>query len=473
MLFQSPVFLFLFLPLVLIVNFFLEKKYRNYFLLAVSLFFYAWGEGFFTIIMLGSILINYIAGLVLANNKFDKKKVVFFSVIINLLAIGFFKYFNFFLANFNILLGQINIQPIMLGSVHLPVGISFFTFQAMSYVIDAYRGKVKPQKNLFNLGLFISLFPQLIAGPIVRYSDVEEQIKNREENSHLVLEGIKRFIMGLAKKVIIADSLAVVVNNVFSYDPATILPATAWLGILCYTLQIYFDFSGYSDMAIGLGKMLGFKFLENFNYPYISKSIREFWTRWHISLSTWFRDYVYIPLGGNRVSKIRNYINLWVVFLLCGLWHGASWTFVVWGAYNGFFLVIERLFLGKYLKKIPPFLSWLYMIFVVMCGFVFFRSKNIIYALSYFKTMAGFNKSAGYCGDPWLQLNNFIIFMIIIAIIGSGPVLKKIMGGNEKLCIIKKPIVSAFILIFYVLIFLSSILTIASGQLNSFIYFKF
>ena len=326
--FSSPIFLFLFLPSVLVLHFLIPKDWRNGFLLCISLLFYTWGAKSIILIMLFLIGFNYLFGIILERYSSDeqgkRRIVLFLAVLINVGLLCYFKYTNF-LVN-TIIFGEQRINPI-----HLPIGISFFTFQALSYVIDVYRRDMPAQKNPTRLALYISFFPELLAGPILRYRAMAGQIARRSIDLSGFAAGVRRFIVGLGKKVLIANTLATVADRIFSLAPAQFTPGLAWLGILCYTLQIYFDFSGYSDMAIGLGRMFGFEFMENFNYPYMSRSIKDFWRRWHISLSTWFRDYLYIPLGGNRGTPFRTHINLIIVFLLCGLWHGANWTFLVWG----------------------------------------------------------------------------------------------------------------------------------------------
>ena len=354
-----------------------------------SLIFYAWGEVYYVLLMLFSILINYGFGLAVESVKQDKSRKMAIGVAIssNLLILISLKYANFITDNINILLSEFSFKTINLAQIPLPIGISFFTFQAMSYVIDVYRKEAKVQKNIFDLALYISLFPQLIAGPIVRFHDVAEQIRHRIVSASLFFSGTQRFIFGLAKKMLIANPLGEVADQIFSLAPDELSMGVAWLGISCYTLQIYFDFSGYSDMAIGLGRMFGFRFLENFNYPYISKSIQEFWRRWHISLSSWFRDYLYIPLGGNRKGSIRTYFNLLTVFFLCGLWHGSSWNFIIWGLYHGSFLMLERMGLGGFISRQAKPLQYLYALLAVMIGWVFFRAETLSGASTFLQAM--------------------------------------------------------------------------------------
>ena len=341
MVFSSLPFLFLFLPVVIILNWLLPTRVKNYSLLLASLFFYIWGEGVFVLLMLFSITLNYLIGRSLFFAK-QRKIALVVGLAVNLLLLFYYKYITFFA----------DVIGLKYQEVHLPIGVSFFTFQGVSYLIDVYRAPTLVQKSWVKLGLYISLFPQLVAGPIVRYYDVEKQLDNRSHNHDLFYSGIVRFISGLCKKVIIADTISQISDDIFGYTDYTDLPTSlAWLGLVCYSLQIYFDFSGYSDMAIGLGRMFGFKFLENFNYPYISKSISELWRRWHISLGNWFKDYDYIPLGGSRKGEFQTTINLSIVFLLTGLWHGASWNFLIWGCWHGLFVVLEKGLLHRFLRK--------------------------------------------------------------------------------------------------------------------------
>ncbi|MCJ7713136.1 MBOAT family protein, partial [Candidatus Bathyarchaeota archaeon] len=355
----------------------LKREYRNFFLLLASLIFYAWGEGILVLLMLFSISINYIGGIAISyflkKNIQISKVVLGLTIAVNLALLFYYKYANFIVEN----LQELGVfTGYKQASIFLPIGISFFTFQGISYLVDVYREETIVQRKLFHLGLYISFFPQLIAGPIVRYHDVAQQIVQRSITVSLFTEGIIRFVRGLAKKVILANNAALIADQVFSIPASQLSISSAWLGIICYTIQIYFDFSGYSDMAIGLGKMLGFNFKENFNYPYISISIQDFWRRWHISLSTWFRDYLYIPLGGNRKGISKMYRNLVIVFFVTGLWHGASWNFIFWGLFHGSFLILEK---SKILntKNWPIALQHLYALIVVMVGWVFFRAETM------------------------------------------------------------------------------------------------
>lgn len=387
MLFSSLVFLWYFLPITFLLYYCTRnQKWRNGLLLAVSLLFYAWGEPSYMFLMMISIVLNYMFGLWVDRQR--RLWVIALCIMVNLLILGYFKYFNFFGACVN---RMIRHQVVEVRNVVLPIGISFYTFQALSYVIDVYRGGIRVQKNLWKLALYISFFPQLIAGPIVKYHDIEMQLDERRESLDKVAYGIKRFCYGLGKKVIFANTFAAVVDLVLSpRNQEYMSGGLAWFVLLLYTMQIYYDFSGYSDMAIGLGKLFGFDFMENFNYPYISGSVREFWRRWHISLSTWFREYVYIPLGGNRGGNMRTYANLFLVFLLTGLWHGAGNNFVMWGVYHGIFIVAERVFLGKWLEKNPaPLLNHVYTMAVVFVGWLMFRVESLGEMTRILKMMVG------------------------------------------------------------------------------------
>ncbi len=472
MVFSSTVFLFIFLPVVLIINFLLKQEYRNFFLLLASLVFYAWGEGILVLLMLFSIGTNYLSGLGIS--YFLEKKQIFskwilgIAVAINLGLLFYYKYANFLVEIFQDFGLYLEYDH---KSILLPIGISFFTFQGISYLVDVYRKETEVQENLFHLGLYISFFPQLIAGPIVRYHDIAEEIKDRTTGVPLFTEGVIRFIRGLAKKVIIANSAALIADQVFSLPGSEISLLSAWLGILCYTIQIYFDFSGYSDMAIGLGKMLGFNFKENFNYPYISKSIQEFWRRWHISLSTWFRDYLYIPLGGNRKGLGRTYANLIIVFFITGLWHGASWNFIFWGLFHGLFLILER---SKVLNTIkwPIFLQHLYVLVVVIIGWVFFRVETMNEAIAYLGSMFGL--TAGEDVTALIYVSPYSVTTIVLALIFSMPLrvwfnefVRKL--GSRQL----ETVYGACIYIFYLGLFLLSIIQLAQSSYNPFIYFRF
>lgn len=389
MVFSSPIFLFGFLPLVLLAYYASPRVAKNLVLLAASLLFYAWGEVFYVGVMLVSIGVNFAVGQWIGRTLDSPKAKLLLAmgVVANLVLLVSFKYANFIADNMNWLLAQLHGPTYNLDEVHLPLGISFFTFQALSYLVDVYRREVPAQKNLFDLALYISLFPQLIAGPIVRYHDVAQQIRGRNHSIYVFASGVERFVYGLAKKMLIANPLGAVADAAFGLSGGELTMPLAWIGILAYSLQIYFDFSGYSDMAIGLGRMFGFRFLENFNYPYISRSLREFWRRWHISLSTWFRDYVYIPLGGSRVVTWRVYTNLLIVFVLTGFWHGASWNFLIWGLFHGAFLAAEHAGFSRVLAKAWAPVQHIYALLVVMVAWVFFRAETLPDALAYLSAM--------------------------------------------------------------------------------------
>ena len=482
MVFSSATFLFYFLPLVLLIHFLLKKtELRNIFLLFASLFFYAWGESYYILIMLLSILTNYCFGLVInyanqAENRGNDKRFLLIGVAINLTILIYYKYFNFLFENIQSL-GLF--EEYINAPVHLPIGISFFTFQSISYLIDIYYKKARVQRNPLNLGLYIALFPQLIAGPIIRYHDVTDQIKTRFIGITKFSAGISRFIFGLSKKILIADPLARIADEIFLMNPLDIPTEIAWLGIICYSLQIYFDFSGYSDMAIGLGKMLGFDFLENFNYPYISKSIQEFWRRWHISLSNWFRDYLYIPLGGNRIGTKRTYVNLFLVFLTTGLWHGASWNFIVWGLFHGLFLIIERIGFKSILDKLPKFIRHTYTLLIVIIGWVFFKSVDLSYSIGFLKALIGYYNGWDY--KVLINFDNLTLGAFAMAILISMPIftktfsrfsidLKNPMADNVIITSDLKGIITWGLLM---LLLITCIFQIASNSYSPFIYFRF
>ena len=482
MVFSSIIFLFLFLPITLLTYFPVGKRFRNIFLLVASLFFYAWGETFYILIMLASIMANYLFGLLIAESRSHSRAKLFtcIAVAANLSLLVIFKYSNFLIENFNKLFAFFLSAPIKVDPVHLPIGISFFTFQAMTYVIDIYRKEALVQKNPINIGLYISMFPQLIAGPIVRYNSVARQIVSRTTSLDGFARGVERFIFGLGKKVLIANPVAVAADKIFAIPSEHLTFSLAWLGGICYTLQIYFDFSGYSDMAIGLGRMFGFTFPENFNYPYISKSIREFWRRWHITLSTWFRDYLYIPLGGNQRGTLRTYANLILVFFLCGLWHGASWNFVIWGLLHGLFLILERIGLKKIINQIWSPFQIMYTLLVVIICWVFFRAETLTEALSFIFAMFGFATGDGIIQHLGLYVDNELIAAIAAGIIFSTPIfpfIQKVWQHKTEANALPfngSALVSAVTnLLVLVLVFLLSVMSLAAGAYNPFIYFRF
>lgn len=478
MLFSSSVFLFAFLPLTLLVYFLVPErmtKVRNLVLLIASLIFYGWGEPKYILVMLASIVINYVLAIAIGEhieggNRKTAKLMLILDVIVNLGLLGFFKYTDFLIETVNSLSGA----GFGLLGIALPIGISFYTFQTMSYVIDVYRGKVGYQKNIITLGAYITLFPQLIAGPIVRYSDVELQLKKRTSDKERIAMGIRRFIIGFAKKVLIANQMAVIWKEIYALFEIGEMPGAslAWIGAIAFTFQIYFDFSGYSDMAIGLGKILGFDYLENFNYPYISKTITEFWRRWHMSLSSWFKEYVYIPLGGNRKGLIRQLVNIAIVWALTGLWHGASWNFVLWGVYYGILLIIEKLFLLKALDKIPEklgFIKNIYAMFFVIVGWVIFNITDFGILGKYLGCMFG-------AGEENMALTMYYLksrgIMLIIAAVTSTPLLSGLFNKFSKKLMFDttRDMAETFVLM---IIFLLSIAFLVSGSYNPFLYFRF
>lgn len=456
MVFSNLVFLFLFLPAVLLCYYVIPKdkiSYKNYVLLLFSIFFYFYGEPKMIIILLISLAINYLLGLMVVRK--GGKKYLILAVILNIANLMYFKYVNFFIENVNSIFGS-GLSHI---DVVMPIGISFYTFQALSYVIDCYRDPSLVQKNPLFVFLYVIMFPQLIAGPIVRYEDVALQIESREHSYEKFSSGVNRFIQGLAKKVLLANSFAIIADTIFSYKNLT-NSSLAWLGAIAYSLQIYYDFSGYSDMAIGLGRFFGFEFLENFNYPYISKSITEFWRRWHISLSTWFRDYVYIPLGGNRVGFVRQVLNIFVVWLLTGFWHGASWNFIVWGLYFAIILLFEKLFLLKVLNKLKV-LNHIYALLLIVIGWVIFRAEDLPTLFSYLKVMFSFQ--GGIHKETIYYLMQYKV-ELILGLIFSVPLLGKIKRtkNTEIILAIILPILLLFV-----------IMTLLQSTYNPFIYFRF
>mgnify|MGYP003948915387 CR=1 FL=1 len=475
-LFSSIIFIFGFLPLALFSHTIAPKAVKNIILLLFSLFFYAWGELSMSVIMLASITINYVFGVLIELNDY-KKLMLTLGLVLNVALLVYYKYINFLMDNLNSVLDTFSIDSIENKEVHLPIGISFFTFQGISYIMDVYRKKAKAEYNPINIGLYISLFPQLIAGPIVRYNTVMGQIKSRVINWSSQIQGAQRFIIGLSKKVIIANTMAVVADSIMNSPFETLDWSAAWLGIIAYSLQIYFDFSGYSDMAIGLGKMLGFTFEENFNYPYISQSIKEFWKRWHISLSTWFRDYLYIPLGGNRKGPERMYLNLIIVFLLTGFWHGASWSFILWGLIHGAFIVLEKLGWDKILSSLPKILQSVYCLLIVVVAWVFFRIDNFSEAFQYLGLMFLPIHKLDAVG-ALVFLNSYEILIGIVAVVLSinfWSILSRLetFASRNIRGSIYLFVKDSFVWIILVLSFLYCASEIAAGTYNPFIYFRF
>ncbi len=464
MVFSSTIFIFIFMPVVYGLIFIIPSiKIQNYILLISSLIFYAWGEPVYIFLMIETVLINYILALYFDTKDLKiKKQYLILSVIINLGILAVFKYAGFILENIN---GLLNIN-IPIPHIAFPIGISFFTFQAMSYVIDVYRGQAPIQRNFFKLLLYISFFPQLIAGPIVKYIDINEQIDNRTISLQKASSGINRFIIGLSKKVLIANTTGKIVDIIFNLKNVEITTPLAWIGAIAYLLQLYFDFSGYSDMAIGLALMAGFDLKENFNYPYISKSIKEFWRRWHISLSTWFKEYVYIPLGGNRKGRHRTNLNLLIVFALTGIWHGASWKFIAWGLFHGLFIMLENYKIIDTEKIKSSFLKHTYVILVVVVGLVLFRAKNFDQTLVFLSKMF-INFNFNFSSSLEL-LDNKTIIAILAGIICSTPILSKIKHVNVLNKIKTETGFACSLLLFIICIFFLS-----TSTYNPFIYFRF
>ncbi len=471
MVFSSVLFTFYFLPLVLLLYYVAKDKYRNYILLIASLLFYAYGEPFFVFVMIASVAFNYLIAMLIDRFSGGIRAKLFFiaDIVMNLGLLFVYKYLGFVITSVNEAFGT----AIPEVDITLPIGISFFTFQALSYVIDVYRGDVKVQKNPLYVALYISFFPQLIAGPIVRYSTIEDQIMDRSFEAEKFSEGARRFMLGFCKKVIIANNLSMVVQSAFSTDPTRTNALLLWMGSICFSLQIYYDFSGYSDMALGLGKMFGFEFEENFNYPYVSRSITDFWRRWHISLSSWFRDYVYIPLGGSKVSVLKHIFNLFIVWILTGIWHGANYTFIVWGMGYFVLLVIEKYLIKPDKRKNIVFrVIWMIItLFIVNLGWVIFNSESIEFGWDYIRSMMGMH--GNLFSPDWAVIYNWneYGFFMIVAVIFSTPIAKvireKIISSRAyRLFSIAEPLV-------YAIVFLWAVSFLILGAHNPFLYFNF
>lgn len=472
MVFSSLIFLFRFLPLILLIYYIVPGKFKNMVLLSGSLVFYAWGEPKYVLIMISSTLVNYIFGILIEDfKKKDKisasKYMVVASVIVNLSVLGFFKYADLLINTANKLTGS----GFHLLEIALPVGVSFYTFQTMSYTIDVYRGNVAAQRNIITFGTYVTMFPQLIAGPIVKYKSVADELNNRKGNIDTFADGIGRFITGLGKKVLLANNIGNLWDTIKAVNPENMSVLSAWLGIIAFTFQIYFDFSGYSDMAIGLGKMFGFNFEENFNYPYISKSVTEFFRRWHISLGTWFREYVYIPLGGNRCSTYKHIRNILVVWILTGLWHGASYNFMLWGLYYGVILILEKIFLKKYIDRLPAFIQHIYTLLIIITGWVIFSFEDMGQLGRYLKTMFSVTGGKIY-DDQSIYLLYTHVVLLIILIVASTPAAKKLV--NRLFEIIKSEAVKTVLAnVFYVVVFAMVIAYLVDSSYNPFLYFRF
>ncbi len=473
MVFSSLLFLFRFLPAVLLLYYIAPRKIRNLVLLLFSLLFYAWGEPKYVFLMLFSITMDFFMGQMVAkskarNNRKAAKRFLTISIVVNLSILAFFKYADFIIGTINSVAGL----SLPMLSIPLPIGISFFTFQTMSYVIDVYKGATKVQKNWVNYGTYVSMFPQLIAGPIVQYKTIAEQMEHRKENASDFAEGIHRFLLGMGKKVLLANTIGLLCDAVMALEITQVPVLTAWLGAIAYTFQIYFDFSGYSDMAIGLGKMFGFHFLENFNYPYISRSITEFWRRWHISLSSWFKEYVYIPLGGNRRGVLLQARNILVVWMLTGIWHGASWNYVLWGVYYGILLMLEKFLLKPVLKHLPGVLQNVYTMVLVIFGWVLFKCEDLSYCFSYLKAMVG-GFHAGWIGRESMYLLRNYGALLVILLFGCTMIPKKIghritgkFGETSWIGLVLR-------IVWYGGIFLISLAYLVDATYNPFLYFRF
>jgi alginate O-acetyltransferase complex protein AlgI len=478
MVFASPIFLLLFLPLTLAAYMLARGQTKNVVLLVASVVFYLWGEGRFIALLVASVLANWAFGRAIASSEDPgtRRRWLVVAVVVNLGALAFFKYTAFALANMNELAVEIGMSGVALAAaIPLPLGISFFTFHAISYVVDVYKRNAEAEPRLPVFALYIMLFPQLIAGPIIRWRDIAAQLPRRETRLADFAYGVRRFVLGLGKKVLVANTLGRVADAVFALPASELTTALSWLGLACYTLQIYFDFSGYSDMAIGLMRMFGFRILENFNYPYIAQSVREFWRRWHISLSNWFRDYLYIPLGGNRRGTARGYVNLVIVFLLCGLWHGASWPFVLWGAWHGLFLVAERAGLDRLLERIGP-LRHVYALAAIVGGWVLFRCDTLAHAAFYYRALLGFAE-----GDPAVHpvaqwLDGLTAFTLVAAVVGATPVARRLSEWRDRSAAVPQRSGTAVLSLdvaWLGFVFVAAAAFLAAGTYNPFIYFRF
>lgn len=468
MVFSSLTFLFVFLPIVLLIYYISPRPLKNFVILLFSLIFYAWGEPKFIFLIILSILINYIGALQIVKNSSDteKRKFIFITLLlIDISILFFFKYYGFIISSIGSLFGI----DLVIRDIPLPLGISFYTFQQISYIIDVYTKKTKVQKNLINFAAYITMFPQLIAGPIVKYNDIESQLKNRNENLTQFSSGVHRFIIGLGKKVLLANSIGAIWSEIKVIPLNEISILTSWIGIIAFALQIYFDFSGYSDMAIGLAKMFGFEFLDNFNYPYISKSVTEFWRRWHISVGTWFREYLYIPLGGNKKGNLIQIRNLFVVWFTTGLWHGASFNFIAWGIYFGVILFIEKIIFKNILNKLPSFLCHIYTLILVLIGWVIFDMNTLSSAMEYISIMFGLSNNLVVDKLSLFILSNNIV-ILLIGIICSTTLLPNVF--KKLRCSLKKS--NIFIIIsMYLIIFILSISYLVGESFNPFLYFRF
>ena len=470
MIFSSIFFLFVFLPITLFLYYVVPWKFKNFMLLLCSLIFYAWGEPVYVFLMLFSIVFNYLSGIEIDGYRQNENTKMlrysfWFTVIVNLAILGFFKYYGFLVNNLNAILPF----EIPYRELSLPIGISFYTFQTLSYIIDVYKGVVPVQKNFVSFGAYVTMFPQLIAGPIVRYTDVDAQLSKRTHSLYKFGQGVSWFLRGLGKKVLLANNIGMTYDAIAAILPAERSVLTAWIGCIAYAMQIYFDFGGYSDMAIGLGKMFGFEFIKNFDYPYISKSVTEFWRRWHISLGTWFREYVYIPLGGNRVSKAKHIRNILIVWMLTGFWHGAAWNFMLWGLYYALLLLAEKLFLAPKLEKLPAKAQQAYCFILVLFGWVLFFSPTLKDAFVYIGNMFGIGGSGFIDSTGLYYLAQNLILLVICALCSTPWLWKKFRRFTLQKG--KYPSVAAAVI--YTAIFIFSIAYLVNATYNPFLYFRF
>ena len=487
MLFSAPIFLFLFLPIVLAGYGFVGRRLRNFFLLGASIFYYAWGEGRYVVLLIFSIFLNFTFGILAARYRDSSKGrlIIWLALFMNLGALVWYKYTAFIASNINFILSSIEVPPVQIQNHDLPLGLSFFTFQAIAYVLDVYREETAPQQSLIKFALFMSLFPKLAAGPIIRHGEVAEDLTDRKIDLELFSSGVRRFVIGLGKKVLIADTIAKTTEKIFAIPGQDLPSDLAWLGIICYSLQIYFDFSGYSDMAIGLGRMLGFKIQENFNYPYIACSLTDFWRRWHISLSTWFRDYLFVPLSyalmtdrirkkigeGNYKTNYRSVFSIVMVFTLCGFWHGAGYNFIAWGMLHGVILGLESLWLGRVIQKWKAPLQHAYLLFIVTMAWVLFRSPGVKSAFSYFKALAGFTSTNSLYYHISLYLNTELLVVLLAGVVGAAPISKVIRGYFERDSM--RRLMPFAEVAFIIMILLASFASLAGSTFSPFIYQKF
>ncbi len=468
--FSTPLFIFAFLPAVLVVYFLAPVRLRNHVALAFSFFFYAWGAPqFIAVVFLSCFFDWYVTNrLHAASDIRRQKQYVALAVVQNVLLLGYFKYADFAITTSNSIMGVFGVEPLSMLNVALPIGISFITFEKITYIVDVYRGEGSPSKKFSTYLLYIHYFPQLLAGPIIKYHDIEKQFDEREYSLDNVVVGMSRFSVGLAKKVLLADSLAVTSDKVFALDPSQLDPMTAWLGVLAFSYQLYFDFSGYSDMAIGMARTMGFRFQENFNHPLISRSVSEFWTRWHISLSTWIRSYMYIPLGGNRVSIVRQHFNLWLCFVLCGLWHGAAYTFVIYGIYQGTFMIIDRIWWLEYQKRFPGWFNLLTCFFITIMGGVIFRSESMTQAGTIFRSLFADYSTAGPGVTPDADVMVYLAIATFMSLLPATSIYPRILSFFDHFRY-RDEVFTSWALI----LFLLSVGRIAGTGFSPFLYFRF